>query len=85
MTVHELRKALPPRDLQVLDVRTPNEWQSGHVPGATYIFLPELQTKLDRLGEEQARGGVLRQRLPRKPGGQPLAAAWVYPGAQRAG
>lgn len=49
MSVHDLNKALPPRDLQVLDVRTPNEWQDGHVPGATYIFLPELEKKLDRL------------------------------------
>ena len=49
MTVHDLKKALPPRDLQVLDVRTPGEWQDGHVPGATYIFLPELEKKLDRL------------------------------------
>ena len=49
MTVHDLKKALPPRDLQVLDVRTPGEWQDGHVSGATYIFLPELEKKLDRL------------------------------------
>lgn len=42
-------KTLPPRDLQVLDVRTPNEWQDGHMPGATYIFLPRLEKKLDSL------------------------------------
>ncbi|MDZ4686615.1 MAG: MBL fold metallo-hydrolase [Planctomycetaceae bacterium] len=49
MPVHDLKKELPPSDLQVLDVRTPGEWQDGHVPGATYIFLPELEKKLDRL------------------------------------
>lgn len=49
MTVLELKKALPPRDLQVLDVRSPSEWQAGHVPGAQYIFLPELEKKIDHL------------------------------------
>ena len=53
MIVHDLKKALPPRDLQVLDVRTPGEWQGGHVPGAQYIFLPELAKKLDRLDKDK--------------------------------
>jgi hydroxyacylglutathione hydrolase len=37
----------------VLDVRTPSEWQDGHVPGATYVFLPELERKLDRLDKSK--------------------------------
>ena len=49
MSVHELKEALPPKDLQVLDVRTPGERQDGYVPGSTYIFLPELQKKAERL------------------------------------
>lgn len=53
MTVHELKKALPPRDLQVLDVRTPSEWEGGHVPGARYIFLPELPEKASKLDKDQ--------------------------------
>ena len=53
MTVHDLNKALPPADLQVLDVRTPGEWQDGHVPGATYIFLPELAKKAGRLAKDK--------------------------------
>lgn len=53
MTVHELNKALPPRDLQVLDVRTPDEWQSGHVPGASYLFLPELAEKASKLDKDR--------------------------------
>lgn len=48
MTVTELDKAKS-GDLQVLDVRTPQEWEGGHVPGAKYVFLPELEEKLDRL------------------------------------
>ena len=49
MPVQELKAALPPKDLQVLDVRTPGERQDGYVPGSTYIFLPELAKKADRL------------------------------------
>ncbi len=53
MTVRELKDALPPRDLQVLDVRTPQEWDGGHVPGASYVFLPELGRKLARLDKRK--------------------------------
>ena len=49
MPVQELKAALPPKDLQIVDVRTPGERQDGYVPGSTYIFLPELEKKLDRL------------------------------------
>jgi len=44
-----LNAALPPTDLQVLDVRTPGERQDGYIPGSTYIFLPELEKKAERL------------------------------------
>jgi hydroxyacylglutathione hydrolase len=53
MTVHALKKSLPAGDLQVVDVRTPTEWEGGHVPGARYLFLPELPQKLDRLDRER--------------------------------
>jgi hydroxyacylglutathione hydrolase len=53
MTVHDLKEALPPRDLQVVDVRTPTEWEGGHVPGARYLFLPELAEKLDKLDKNR--------------------------------
>ena len=49
MDVHELKANLPPKALQILDVRTPGERQDGYVPGSTYIFLPELQKKAERL------------------------------------
>ncbi|MHB1038274.1 MAG: MBL fold metallo-hydrolase [Pirellulales bacterium] len=49
MTVRELDDRRRTGDLQVLDVRTPTEWQAGHVPGAMYVFLPELEQKLERL------------------------------------
>ena len=46
-TVHEVHEANG--DLQVVDVRAPSEWRSGHVPGAIHIFLPELREKLTQL------------------------------------
>ena len=49
MSVQELNAALPPRDLQIVDVRSPDEWQVGHIPDAQYIFLPELEKKAERL------------------------------------
>ena len=49
MSVHELKAALPPKDLQVVDIRSPGERQDGYVPGSTYIFLPELEKKAKRL------------------------------------
>ena len=52
MSVHELRDALPADDIQVVDVRSPDEWQKGHMPGATYIFLPELARKAKRLDKK---------------------------------
>jgi hydroxyacylglutathione hydrolase len=47
--VQELNKLLPPRDFQLLDVRTPPEWDEGHLPGARYRFLGELPQKLRNL------------------------------------
>ncbi|TNF17761.1 MAG: MBL fold metallo-hydrolase [Rhodobacteraceae bacterium] len=35
-------------DLTPLDVRKPDEWESGHVPGAQHAFLGELR---DRMGD----------------------------------
>jgi rhodanese-related sulfurtransferase len=52
--------------LQLLDVRSPDEWKGGHIPNARHIFLGELREKLGELDKEQAHGGVLRQRLSRE-------------------
>ncbi len=30
-------------------MRKPNEWEGGHVPGATHAFLGELREKMDGL------------------------------------
>jgi hydroxyacylglutathione hydrolase len=47
MSVHELNKRKA--KLQVVDVRSPREWNNGHVPGALHIFLPELRKRVKEL------------------------------------
>ena len=47
--VKQLAKALDASTLDVLDVRSPQEWTKGHVPGARHVFLPELPAQLDSL------------------------------------
>src|SRR5881392_3790488 len=47
MSVHELNKQAA--RLQIVDVRSPREWKSGHVPGARHIFLPELRKRVSEL------------------------------------
>jgi hydroxyacylglutathione hydrolase len=43
MTVHEVFASA--ETLQILDVRSPGEWDKGHVPGAIHAFLPDLREK----------------------------------------
>jgi len=47
MSVHELNERKS--SLQVVDVRSPNEWKKGHVPGAHHIFVPELGNRVAEL------------------------------------
>jgi hydroxyacylglutathione hydrolase len=50
LSVHELRERLNGSNrLQVLDVRSDDEWQSEHIPAAQHIHLPVLDANLDRL------------------------------------
>ncbi len=39
----------PLQDLTILDVRQPNEYEKGHIPGAKLIPLPELSERLDEI------------------------------------
>ena len=49
VTVHELKQH--PGDYQIVDVRTPDEWKNGRVPGAKHMFLPELCKRLGKLSK----------------------------------
>jgi hydroxyacylglutathione hydrolase len=51
--VHELNKRRGSHDLQLLDVRTPREWDEGHLPGACYVFLGDLSRKLKDLDRDK--------------------------------
>jgi hydroxyacylglutathione hydrolase len=46
ISVHELKGS---DEITPLDVRKPDEWEGGHVPGATHAFLGELRDKAEDL------------------------------------
>jgi hydroxyacylglutathione hydrolase len=47
MPVHEVKRA--GKRLQLLDVRSPDEWANGHIPNARHVFLGELRQRLGKL------------------------------------
>ena len=49
MTVNDLRPATARGEVDVLDVRQPAEWASGHIEGACFITGAELPARLDDL------------------------------------
>ena len=51
MTVHEVDSCAT--DLQVLDVRTPAEWESRHLPRAKHFFVPEIRKRFGELEKEK--------------------------------
>ena len=51
MTVHEIKAR--GKKLQLLDVRSPDEWNGGHIPNARHIFLGELREKLGELDKDK--------------------------------
>lgn len=51
MDVHELHARNG--ELQIVDVRSPNEWKKGRVPRARHIFLPQLRERMNELDRER--------------------------------
>lgn len=43
------RRSAQAAEVSVIDVRSPQEWAKGHVPGARHIFLPDLPGQLETL------------------------------------
>jgi hydroxyacylglutathione hydrolase len=52
LSVQEVRQTAEP--LAILDVRTPGEWKSGHIPKAEHFFLPRLLKETPQISKEQA-------------------------------
>ncbi len=50
----ELVSAKSSEKLTILDVRQPNEYEAGHIPGAKLIPLPELTERLDEVDSNKA-------------------------------
>ena len=50
MSVHEVKKRQD--DLQIVDVRSLEEWEKGHIPGAKHIFLPEVEKRSGDLNKK---------------------------------
>lgn len=49
LSVQELNKRLGDRSLQIVDVRSPSEWDHGHLPNARYMYLPEIPKRAGEL------------------------------------
>lgn len=47
MSVHDVKR--DGAHVQILDVRSPSEWEEGHIPGAIHVFVPELRKKAANL------------------------------------
>jgi hydroxyacylglutathione hydrolase len=48
-TVHELNEQKEQDGLEILDVRSDSEYESGYIPGAKHIFVPHLEENLEEL------------------------------------
>jgi len=51
MSVHEVKAA--GKKLQIFDVRSPDEWKGGHIPGAHHLFLPEIREKAKKFNKSK--------------------------------
>jgi hydroxyacylglutathione hydrolase len=49
LTADELRNKMSARDFQLIDVRSPREWDGGHLDTARYLFLGDLPAQAARL------------------------------------
>ncbi len=57
MNVDEAREYIhekPPDELTLLDVRQPNEYEAGHIPGAKLIPLPDIISRFGEIDSKKA-------------------------------
>lgn len=52
LTVHELKESLA--DVTLLDVRAPDEWEQGRIPGAKHRYVADMPDELDELPERDS-------------------------------
>lgn len=52
VTVAQVPDPLP-EDVQVLDVREPQEWEAGHIAGALHVPLRELPNRTDEVPADE--------------------------------
>ena len=53
MTVDQVKALVDSGEARLLDVREPDEWAAGHIPGATWIPLDDLDLRYDELDTGQ--------------------------------
>ncbi|CAG9610337.1 rhodanese-like domain-containing protein [Pseudoneobacillus rhizosphaerae] len=53
VSTEEAKQLIDNNEVIVLDVRTPEEFQGGHIPGATLIPLQEFENRLNELDKEK--------------------------------
>lgn len=53
MSVHELREHQQGKSkLTILDVRSPDEWEAGHIPGAQHYFIGNMRDRITGLDKD---------------------------------
>jgi rhodanese-related sulfurtransferase len=53
VSTEDAKKLIENNEVVVLDVRTPEEFQGGHIPNATLIPLQELENRLNEIDKEK--------------------------------
>ena len=81
----EARMRSGPDELQIVDVRRPLEYASGHVPGAVGLPLDRLEAGTAKLDSAPPPGGRVWKRLPLQHRHEPLSTAGVRRASQRGG
>lgn len=53
ISVQEAKQLIDKGAVEIIDVRTEEEFQTGHIPGAKLLSLQELEQRLEELDREQ--------------------------------
>src|SRR5690606_32907719 len=51
--IEEFKSYIGKEDVQIVDVRGANEYQSGHVEGADHVFIGTLEENLSKIDQEK--------------------------------